>query len=75
MLLCWQALLEPWSYILGVPGKNVRGTLIKCFQDWMAIDTDKLVAISTIVRDLHTASLLYVLCRSSCCYWQLNRSA
>ena len=53
-------LLEPWTYILSVPGKNVRGVLIKCFNTWMSIDDATLDDITTIVRDLHTASLMYV---------------
>ena len=54
------ALLEPWTYILGVPGKNVRGMLIVFFNKWLAIDAETLEDISIIVRDLHTASLVCV---------------
>ena len=53
-------LLEPWTYILSVPGKNVRGVLINCFNTWMDIDPGTLEDITTIIRDLHTASLMCV---------------
>lgn len=33
------ALLEAFRYIDEMPGKNVRGTLIDCFQLWMKVDS------------------------------------
>jgi len=52
-------LLEPYTYINSVPGKDVRGTLIDCFQLWFKVErTDALAAIKEIVGDLHNASLL-----------------
>jgi geranylgeranyl diphosphate synthase, type III len=52
-------LLEPFHYINSVPGKDVRGKLIDCFQSWFHV-TDAVVLdqIRTIVGDLHHASLL-----------------
>jgi geranylgeranyl diphosphate synthase type 3 len=51
-------LLEPWQYILNVPGKNVRGKLVAAFNTWLQVDANKVAAITEIVRMLHTASLL-----------------
>jgi len=54
-----QSLLEPYTYINSVPGKDVRGTLIDCFQLWFKVECgDALAAIKEIVGDLHNASLL-----------------
>jgi len=53
------SLLEPFHYINSVPGKDVRGTLIDCFQFWFKVDDPAtLDAIKDIVGDLHNASLL-----------------
>lgn len=52
-------LLEPFRYINSVPGKNVRGKLIECFQYWFRVEnTTALDTIRHIVADLHNASLL-----------------
>ena len=53
-----ESLLEPWRYIMEVPGKNVRGLLIKAFNVWLNIPQDKAKEIGEVVRNLHTASLL-----------------
>lgn len=53
------SLLEPFHYIHSVPGKDVRGTLIDCFQYWFKVDQSEVLhAIKDIVGDLHNASLL-----------------
>jgi geranylgeranyl diphosphate synthase, type III len=64
------ALLESFHYINSMPGKNVRGTMIDCFQLWFQIqendndnsannnNTNVLDAIKEIVGDLHNASLM-----------------
>ena len=40
------ALLEAYRYINSVPGKDVRGKLIDCFQLWLSVDSpDVLKAI------------------------------
>lgn len=52
-------LLEPFNYINSVPGKDVRGKLIDCFQSWFQVDNLEILnAIRQIVADLHNASLL-----------------
>ena len=55
-----QALLEPYRYISSVPGKDVRGKLIDCFQLWLQVDEGGriLSEIKEIVALLHNASLL-----------------
>jgi geranylgeranyl diphosphate synthase type 3 len=63
------ALLEAFRYINDMPGKNVRGKMIDCFQLWFGIvdeendndDKDRkrvLEVIKEIVGDLHNASLM-----------------
>ena len=52
-------LLEPFDYINSIPGKDIRGKLIDCFQLWLKVENpDTLQAIKDIVGDLHNASLL-----------------
>jgi len=51
-------LLEPYSHILSVPGKNIRAKLIAGFNKWMGVDQGKIDAIEEIVQMLHNASLL-----------------
>lgn len=54
-----ESLLEPLKYISSVPGKDVRGKLIECFQLWFQVqDPNQLEAIQHIVGHLHNASLL-----------------
>lgn len=53
------ALLEAFRYIASVPGKDIRGRLIDCFQLWFNIESTEIVdAIKDIIGDLHNASLL-----------------
>lgn len=53
------ALLEAYRYINSVPGKDVRGKLVDCFQLWMKVDSPKVLQdIKEIVGQLHNASLL-----------------
>jgi len=53
------SLLEPYSYINSVPGKDVRGVLMDCFQQWFKLERpDVLATIKEIIGDLHGASLL-----------------
>jgi len=59
-------LLEPYRYINAIPGKDIRGKLIDCFQLWLHVpeeqDIEKestiLKDIKQIIADLHNASLL-----------------
>mmetsp|Transcript_12634 Transcript_12634/g.27257 ORF Transcript_12634/g.27257 Transcript_12634/m.27257 type:complete len:378 (+) Transcript_12634:89-1222(+) len=54
-----KTLLEPYHYINAVPGKDVRGKLIDCFQLWLNVPcVETLNEIKSIVADLHNASLL-----------------
>jgi geranylgeranyl diphosphate synthase type 3 len=53
-----ESCLEPYSYLSQIPGKDVRGALMDCFQLWLQIPEDKLAAIKEIITSLHNASLL-----------------
>ena len=37
------ALLESFRYINSMPGKNVRGKLIDCFQIWMKVESSNVL--------------------------------
>lgn len=50
--------LEPMQYLSQIPGKNVRATLIDCFQTWLQIPAEKIAIIKEIIASLHNASLL-----------------
>eukprot|EP00816_Leptocylindrus_hargravesii_P013410 CAMPEP_0196816184 /NCGR_PEP_ID=MMETSP1362-20130617/53962_1 /TAXON_ID=163516 /ORGANISM="Leptocylindrus danicus, Strain CCMP1856" /LENGTH=314 /DNA_ID=CAMNT_0042193413 /DNA_START=46 /DNA_END=990 /DNA_ORIENTATION=+ len=52
------ALLEAYRYINTVPGKNVRGKMIDCFQLWLKVSEEHTSTIKEIIADLHNASLL-----------------
>jgi len=51
-------LLEPYSHILSVPGKNIRGKLTAGFNQWMKVPEEKVKSIGDIIQMLHNASLL-----------------
>ena len=51
-------ILEPFLYICGTPGKDFRGIMLDCFQDWFQVPPDKFSIIKEIIRSLHDASLL-----------------
>ncbi len=53
-----QALLEPFTHIYSVPGKEIRGQMTEAFNSWLHVPQDKLKVISKVVSMLHTASLL-----------------
>lgn len=53
-----QKLLEPFAYILQVPGKNIRAKLAGAFNLWFKIPEEKLALITDIVQILHNSSLL-----------------
>uniref|UniRef100_A0A7S3V3Z8 Geranylgeranyl pyrophosphate synthase n=1 Tax=Chaetoceros debilis TaxID=122233 RepID=A0A7S3V3Z8_9STRA len=53
------SLLEAYEYVNSVPGKDVRGKLLDCFQLWLRVaDPSVLQSIKDIIGDLHNASLL-----------------
>lgn len=37
-----EKVLEPYMYLGQILGKNVRGVLIDCFQEWILIPQDKM---------------------------------
>ncbi|GLD95787.1 hypothetical protein PINS_up004465 [Pythium insidiosum] len=51
-------LMEPYAYIRGLPGKNVRGHMVDAFQLWLQAPESDVEAIKSIVDELHNASLL-----------------
>ncbi|DBA01387.1 TPA: hypothetical protein N0F65_007284 [Lagenidium giganteum] len=51
-------ILEPYAYILELPGKNVRGRLVEAFQLWLQTPENAVIEIKHIVDELHNASLL-----------------
>jgi len=53
-----ESLLEPWKYILNIPGKNIRSKMIAAWNDWLQVDKEKVVAVTEVVVMLHTSSLL-----------------
>jgi geranylgeranyl diphosphate synthase, type III len=58
-VLTWEkVVMEPYNYLLQIPGKAVRTKLIHAFNVWMGAPHDKVEAISRIIQMLHTASLL-----------------
>ncbi|KAH9915890.1 terpenoid synthase [Fomitopsis serialis] len=52
------ALLEPFTHINTVPGKDIRGLMLTAFNQWLQVPADKLSIITKVVGMLHTASLL-----------------
>lgn len=53
-----QILLQTYTYIQELPGKNIRSKLSIAFNYWMNIPIEKLKAIGEIVQMLHNSSLL-----------------
>ncbi len=53
-----QILLEPYSYITKVPGKEIRTLLIDAFNHWMQIPPGKADLVKEVTKILHNASLL-----------------
>lgn len=51
-------ILEPWTYVANVPGKNIRNTIIQSFNAWLQVPSERVTQVEGIVHDLHTASLL-----------------
>ena len=51
-------LLEPYSHIVKVAGKNIRNKLIAGFNHWLDVPQDKIRNIEEIIQMLHNASLL-----------------
>lgn len=53
-----QAVLEPFSYIISNPGKDIRTQLMAAFNVWINVPEDKLKIIAKVVSMLHNASLM-----------------
>ncbi|KAK7901956.1 hypothetical protein WMY93_018725 [Mugilogobius chulae] len=51
-------LLEPYKYLLQLPGKQVRTKLAQAFNHWLQVPDDKLQVIIEVTEMLHNASLL-----------------
>lgn len=50
--------LEPFLYIADLPGKDVRGKLVECFNTWLCISEERISDVKQIIGALHNASLL-----------------
>lgn len=51
-------LLEPFTYLQQVEGKNVRKKLLQAFNVWLKVPTEKVEEIAKIIQMLHNASLI-----------------
>ncbi|KAI8055917.1 geranylgeranyl pyrophosphate synthase [Syncephalis plumigaleata] len=51
-------LLEPYTYLLQNPGKEIRSKMIAAFNEWLKVPQHELSVITRVVEMLHTASLL-----------------
>ncbi|XP_069071900.1 geranylgeranyl pyrophosphate synthase isoform X2 [Pleurodeles waltl] len=51
-------LLEPYKYLLQLPGKQVRTKLSQAFNHWLNVPEDKTQIIIEVTEMLHNASLL-----------------
>ena len=40
--------LRPWSYLLTLPGKNVRDQLIEAFNNWISLNPSKLTLVKQV---------------------------
>ncbi|XP_043468175.1 geranylgeranyl pyrophosphate synthase isoform X1 [Leptopilina heterotoma] len=52
-----EKLLKPFTYILQVPGKQVRGKLAHAFNFWLKIPSEKILKVGNIIQMLHNSSL------------------
>ncbi|XP_061083326.1 geranylgeranyl pyrophosphate synthase [Conger conger] len=51
-------LLEPYNYVLQLPGKQIRTKLSQAFNHWLNVPEDKLQVVIEVTEMLHNASLL-----------------
>lgn len=51
-------LVEPYTYTIQIPGKDVRTRLIEAFNIWLKVPDDKVILIAEVTKMLHNASLL-----------------
>ncbi|KAJ7176600.1 isoprenoid synthase domain-containing protein [Mycena filopes] len=52
------AVLEPFTYIISNPGKDIRTQLMAAFNVWINVPEDRLKIIAKVVSMLHNASLM-----------------
>ncbi|KAJ7621158.1 isoprenoid synthase domain-containing protein [Roridomyces roridus] len=52
------AVLEPFTYIISNPGKDIRSQLMAAFNTWINVPEDKLKIIAKVISMLHNASLM-----------------
>ncbi|KAL3177267.1 hypothetical protein MRX96_009954 [Rhipicephalus microplus] len=53
-----KAILQPYYYIVKIPGKQIRTKLAQAFNYWLKISPEKCQAVTEIVQMLHNSSLL-----------------
>uniref|UniRef100_A0A8C4QE95 Geranylgeranyl diphosphate synthase 1 n=1 Tax=Eptatretus burgeri TaxID=7764 RepID=A0A8C4QE95_EPTBU len=53
-----RVLLEPYNYLLQLPGKQIRSKLAEAFNYWLKIPDEKFQVIIEVIEMLHNASLL-----------------
>ncbi|XP_015117516.1 geranylgeranyl pyrophosphate synthase [Diachasma alloeum] len=53
-----EKLLQPFTYLLQVPGKQIRAKLAHAMNYWLKIPFEKLQAVGDITQMLHNSSLL-----------------
>lgn len=51
-------LLEPYTYVCGLQGKQMRSKIVNCFQEWIQVAPEVLDIIKDITDMLHSSSLL-----------------
>ncbi|KAL9540051.1 hypothetical protein MBANPS3_009907 [Mucor bainieri] len=51
-------ILEPYTYLISQPGKDIRAKLISAFDLWLHVPKDILSVINKIIGMLHNASLM-----------------
>jgi geranylgeranyl diphosphate synthase type 3 len=58
MRIPFQKLLQPFTHILQVPGKQFLQQVFHAFNYWLKVPADIFTLVRDIVEMLHTASLL-----------------
>ncbi|CAL8081719.1 unnamed protein product [Calicophoron daubneyi] len=53
-----EIILEPYNYLAGNVGKELRRDLIEAFNHWLLVPTERIRTVSTVVHLLHNASLI-----------------
>jgi geranylgeranyl diphosphate synthase type 3 len=50
--------LEPFNYLLTIPGKGMRNIFIAAFEKWIQVPPQHKIHIQEIISMLHNSSLL-----------------